>query len=80
MNMTLAHNYSQPWSSISDTTCLRGPFRKAYPTKLSSIQTNPSVHPTVVSPRKLRQLSTKSSENGLPATSTVNNINTIAPP
>ena len=48
-----------------------------YSRKLSSIQHNPSVHPTVVSPRRLRQLSTRSSENDLPAASVVNKINTV---
>lgn len=48
-----------------------------YPRKLSSIQHSPSVHPTVVSPRRLRQLNTRSSENGLPAASVVNSIKTV---
>ena len=48
-----------------------------YPRKESSIQTRPSIHPTVVSPRKLRQLSTKSKLKCAPATRAVNRMSTV---
>ena len=46
----------------------------AYSTKLSSIQQSPRVHPTVVSPLRLRQLRTRSRLNCLPATRVVKSI------
>lgn len=48
------------------------------PIKASIIQTNPSIHPVVVSPLKALQSSTKPSENGFPATKAVNRINANA--
>jgi hypothetical protein len=51
---------------------------KAYPIKLFSIQTNPNIHPTVVSPLKLLQLKTISILKCFPATSAENNISTVA--
>jgi len=39
--------------------------------RLLSIQTSPSVHPTVVSPLRLRQLSNRSRLTSFPATSAV---------
>ena len=44
---------------------------KTDPAAAHMIQHNPSVHPIVVSPRKLRQLRTRSRENGFPAASAV---------
>jgi hypothetical protein len=55
-----------------------GRKRKAYAVNEFSNQTSPSIHPTVVSPLKLRQLSTKSKLKCLPATSAVNNISAVA--
>lgn len=55
-----------------------GRKRKAYPINEFSNQTTPSIHPTVVSPLKPRQLSTKSKLKCLPATSAVNNISAVA--
>jgi hypothetical protein len=49
-----------------------------YPIKLFNSQTTPNIHPTVVSPRRLLQLSTKSREKRLPATSAVNRIRAVA--
>lgn len=51
---------------------------RTYPRKLSNNQHSPSVHPTVVSPLKVRQLSTISALNSFPATSVVNRIRTVA--
>lgn len=47
------------------------------PMKLFSIQTNPNIQPTVVSPLKLLQLSTISKEKALPATSAVKSISAV---
>ena len=38
-----------------------------HPQKLPPSQQTPSVHPAAVSPRRLRQLSTRSGEKGFPA-------------
>lgn len=46
--------------------------------KLFRSHTTPSIHPTVVSPRKVRQLSTMSSEKCRPATSAVKRIKPVA--
>lgn len=48
------------------------------PIKLFNNQTNPSIHPTVVSPLKLLQLKTKSKLKLLPATSAVKRISSVA--
>jgi hypothetical protein len=48
--------------------------RQTNPIKLFNNQTNPNIHPTVVSPLKLLHSSTKSKVNLLPATSVVNRI------
>lgn len=50
----------------------------AYQVMLFNTQTRPSVHPTVVSPRKLRQLNKRSVFISLPKTSAVNRIRTPA--
>jgi hypothetical protein len=50
----------------------------AHVNKLFSIHTSANVHPTVVSPRRLRQLNSKSSLTCLPATSAVNTIKIVA--
>lgn len=49
-----------------------------YPMELLSSQTKLSVHPTVVSPRRLRQLSIRSKEKAVPATSAVNRMRMVA--
>lgn len=46
------------------------------PMKAFNIHSSPSIHPTVVSPRKLCQLKMRSSVNVRPATSTVKRIST----
>lgn len=51
---------------------------QTYPKPPTKIQHNPKVHPTVVSPRKLRQLSTRSAENGFPAASAAKRIRSVA--
>jgi hypothetical protein len=51
---------------------------RAYPIKELSSHTSPSIHPTVVSPLKLRHDSTISNENFFPATKAVNRIKAVA--
>lgn len=51
---------------------------KTNPIKLFNIQTNPNIHPTVVSPLNALQLNTKSKLKCFPATSAENNIRTVA--
>ncbi|KAF4634251.1 hypothetical protein G7Y89_g3856 [Cudoniella acicularis] len=54
--------------------------RGTNPIKLFNIHTNPNIHPTVVSPLKLRQLNTKSKLKCLPATSAENKMSMVATP
>lgn len=49
-----------------------------YPKTLLSTQQSASVHPTAVSPRRLRQLRTRSGEKCLPAASAVKRIRDVA--
>jgi len=49
-----------------------------YHIKLFSIHTSPSIHPTVTSPRKLRQLSRRSKLTSLPATRAVKRMRMAA--
>lgn len=51
---------------------------EAYPNKEFKSHTSPSIHPTVVSPLRLRQLSTRSKLKCFPATSAVNRISAVA--
>lgn len=51
-----------------------------YPMNELSSQTNPNIHPTVVSPLRLLQLNTISNENLLPATRAVKRISVVATP
>lgn len=48
--------------------------------RLFNTHTSPSVHPTVVSPRKVRQLNTRSVLTSFPATSAVKTIRIAAHP
>lgn len=48
------------------------------PIKEFNSQTSPNIHPTVVSPLRLRQLSTRSKLKCFPATSAVKSINAVA--
>ena len=57
---------------------LKGGKRTTHPIKLFNSQTNPNIHPTVVSPLKLLQLNTRSKEKCFPATSAVNRIKAVA--
>ena len=52
-------------------------MHNTYPQKLPPIQHSPSVHPTAVSPLRLRQLSTSSGVKGLPAVRAVKRINEV---
>ena len=54
------------------------PYAYTYHIKLFNIQTRPSIQPPVTSPRKLRQLRSRSSEISLPATRAVNRMRTLA--
>lgn len=51
---------------------------RAYMTMLQSSQTIPRVHPTVLSPRTLRQEKMRSSVNAFPATSALKRIRAAA--
>lgn len=46
-------------------------FLETYKTRLFRIQATPSIHPTVTSPLKLRQLKSRAGRTGRPATSAV---------
>ena len=55
----------------------RGEKGKTNPITEFNSHTSPNIHPTVVSPLKLRQLSTISRLNFFPATSAVNRISSV---
>ena len=52
--------------------------KKTYPQKLAPSQQTPSDQPTAVSPLRLRQLSTRSGEKGLPAVRAVKSKRPVA--
>jgi len=61
-------------------TSRQGEGRSPYPINEFSSHTKPSIHPTVVSPLRLRQLNTRFSEKCPPATSVVKSIRPVATP
>lgn len=68
------------YRTVTRQQCIRTHRRRAYLARLFSIQTKPSVHPTVVSPRNVSQLKIKSKPISVPATRAVKTMRTTAHP
>lgn len=77
VRILISHS-SKACAKVHDGEREEGKGREAYPNKEFNNHTKPNIQPTVVSPLKLRQLSTRSMLKLLPATSTVNRIRAVA--